>query len=92
MRRCYEFIVPGMTSTPINDITMTLKEGRTAILFLENNLNIVDENPEEERIYSTSDFQAALKADGKIGAQGSIPKLIQTIFRLQVQIAAFQVQ
>lgn len=57
-----------MTSTPINDITMTLKEGRTAIMFLDNNLDVVDENPEEERIYSTSDFQAALNADGKLGA------------------------
>jgi hypothetical protein len=54
-----------MTSTPINDITLSLKEGRTAILFLENNLDVVNESPDEERIYSTSDFQAALKTDGK---------------------------
>jgi hypothetical protein len=55
-----------MTSTPINDITLSLKEGRTAILFLENNLDVVNESPDEERIYSTSDFQAALKTDGML--------------------------
>jgi hypothetical protein len=60
------FTILGMTSTPINDITMSLKEGRRAILFLENNLGIVNENPDEERIYNASDFQAALKTGGKL--------------------------
>lgn len=35
-------------------------------MFLENNLDIVNESPDEERIYQTSDFQAALDTEGKL--------------------------
>jgi hypothetical protein len=81
------YAIPGRTSTPINDITVSLKEGRTAILFLDNNEHIVNESPDEERIYSTTDFQAALTAEGMLSmnapcANANVKQLAGSKFKL----------
>jgi hypothetical protein len=66
-----------MTSTPVDDIAITLEEAVDAIGYLENNKDVEDNvDPEEERVFTVDEFKAAIDVNKGMAARSNFKFLL----------------